>query len=299
MIDTRLKTDRMSDTLISAAEREAKQPPTIRIDRWPLLSRTRFLRRGGLSILAGSPGCAKSFLCLEIGFRLYERRDTEWLYLPLESLREDHCRRAAAVITNSWRSLSEDGSAVDVLLTRKGDVNRCSHRILANPSLEGDHDPTPESIVRAANDAFASGTDVFMVDPLAAIGSGAFKFGFEAEAHIAKELARAAARHGKVVLMVVHTRKILDGRIPTLGDLQGSADISRLADSVLFLQTIEPKQIDVYAPGGIPTQAESNRLIHVLKSRHGIGGLPLAYRFGEHGPRFDELGSIRSRRGLD
>lgn len=285
----------MTDEILGDMRMEKAFAPTIRLPGFGRLSdASKFLRRGGLSVISGAPGSSKSFFCLGLGLEISRHcPGVSWAYLGLESRRKMHLRRMAGVVCRSWLPVDDGDAGANLVASHTAELEELWPCVMPNPSLdEPTWEPTADLVAEFTRRAFASGTDVLFIDPLAAISTEPFRTAYEAEIYLTRELARAAAKHNAIAVLVVHTTKRREGRELTQGDVQGSTALIRLSDCVVGIDSHEPKTVPVWRPGGMRAEVTANRMVSILKTRHGSGSPPIAFRFGHDGPRFEEQGTI-------
>jgi len=136
-----------------------------------------------------------------------------------------------------------------------------------------------------------------VVDPLAQIDFPDYQ-PWKGQSTLIRRFSRTAKVTGSSILLVAHTVKRggAAAKIPlSAGDVQGAAEIVRLADAALLLNAHDEHSSEVYRQGGNRETVLHNRTLIIEKARHGPGrGARIAFRFDE--PRYVELGVIAPRR---
>lgn len=299
--------------VLKAVYNERYLPATLHLKKWTALSHaTKFLLKGGLTILGGTPGSAKTYLALEILLEIHnhEPMASRCVYLPLEMDRATILRRMAGIIGRTWAPMEDDPIAKHESIKRvQSELEGIEPFLAENPSMPYRPEPTPkglqwfgstpQAIVEFCYDAFRRiGVRCVIVDPMAAADFSGFRNPWDGEAWLIKALKNCAAETGQTIILVCHTGKMFKSR--EIGDtgqgsIQGSAQLARLSNCMLLLETHEPKASQVYRAGGMRTPETHNRTMHILKARDGTGGRPIALDFGREGPRMKECGVIAKR----
>lgn len=279
-----------------------------RLQRLSLLSRP-----GTTTVAAGQAGVAKSFWTMGLAVDA-EAANIEWSMLPMEGDRSQHLLRYAAVLDGTWETLgdvnSEPGAVVKmqaVFEKHAMELERAALRIHENPcrprNIPGGKSflpaVTPNDVIRWTEQRLQTDRLV-IIDPLSKIDFGDPRYTWKAQSDFIRQLVAVAAGSSGTVILVVHLiKKPQNAAKMDLSDVQGGADIARFVDCVLLLGGHDYKEAEVYRAGGNFATVEYNRVIHLAKCRHGAGtGQRVAFRFGQAGPTFTELGVIAPRQSV-
>ena len=271
---------------------------------WPRLqNESQLLRPGTLAVLGGPAGYGKSFFALELLAYVHNQGES-WALLPLEDNRVAVERRLLAHLTGDWSVIAdtpEDAEARQRLLdgheARLADMigNVAENPRLPIPGPDGKL-VVPAVPYEAVLDFIgATPARVVVVDPLSQIDFG--EKSWVGEKNFIQRAGGLLAGSGATLVIVAHTVK-RGGAASKLAlsgqDLQGAAELKRLAHVVLILDAHPPKEVFVWRAGGLREKVEHNRTVLIDKSRNGRGGgARLAFNMDvPHGPRFDELGII-------
>jgi hypothetical protein len=292
-----------ADACIRQIVSEADELKPVRLP-WPKLSRqSKFLRPGTLAVLGGPTGSGKSFMSLMIGLECHAQR-IPWAYLPMESDRMFYLRRISAILHGSFRPLADTEDdlgatekamlAVDEVRDRLEDI---APNIEENPTLtNGSGDlvrVTPAWIVQWCKWQFETGKRVAIFDPFAQIDFSGSRDRVAAESALVNDLVNVAQNSLGTIVMVAHlTKSVQHNRPLGMGDLQGGADIGRLAASVILINRHPVQSSRVQVNMEHRTNVDHNRTVYVAKSRNSEGGMPIAFSFGMPAPRFEEHGII-------
>ncbi len=292
-----------SDLCIDQIVAEADELKPIRLP-WPKLSKqSKFLRPGTLAVLGGPTGCGKSFMSLMIGMEC-ERQGVAWSYLPMESDKTFYMRRVAAILNGSFvplQDLEDDLHATEKAIYAIDGVRErldaIADSIQENPTLTTGGDElvrvTPNWIREWCRWQFDGGKRVVIFDPFASVDFSGVRDRTQAESGLINDLVNVAQNSSGTIVMVAHlTKSIAHNRDLSTGDLQGGADIGRLAGSVILINRHPTKSSRVMRVPGSTESCDHNRTVYVAKSRNSEGGMPLAFSFGNPRPEFEEGGII-------
>lgn len=283
------------ETEFSAEFEGRRQPAAL---PWPALNILigEGIRPGALTILAGPKGQGKTLLAMNL-FIHFCRLGIPSRLLPLEDSRADFERRILAFLSGSWQPIHTDarnaGARLALLDQHANEIEPLIRRVEENPrrrlAPDGEISPLPwRSVVGWARKALRNNEIVF-IDPFAQIDFCGPR-SWEEEGAFARALSGLAAGAAKRIVLVCHTSKRpgkaawLDA---TTEDVQGAANLTRLAHLVLLLQAHDEKTSETLS-GSI----SHNRTVIVGDARHGPGrGQKVAFRMLPGG-RFEELGVI-------
>ena len=282
---------------------------TLKIEAWPRLSReTNWLRPKTVCVLAGPPGRGKSLFLLEALIRLHVDK-VPWYLLPLEDTAADVYRRVLAVLSEDWSMLDTDQRGADRRIEKTGEyleiMSDMQKSIFENPRLpigeKGKEEvpPLPYHEVLKWIKGAAQKARVVAVDPLAQIDWVGAK-PWEAQADFMRKVTGMAASTASTIILIAHLQKRpgKSGLIqPTEEDVQGAAEIARLAHTVLLWDGHPDKQSNVWKPGEAPGPVIHNRTMIVGKVRNAPGmGVSIAFCTNSRGPGYEELGTIAPKK---
>ncbi len=271
---------------------------------WPRFSDlTRALRPGSVMVVGGPAGHGKSFFALQIAVYTHHQ-GVSWMFLPLEDRKVDFERRLLAHLSGEWAVIddSPDGAAErERILEQYGaELAELGRGVCENPRLPvkgADGKPVvrplPYQVVLDwAGEAMDAARVVF-IDPWTQIDFGD-RDPWRGEKDFIRQLVGLTSAAGASVVLVAHTikRPGRHGTLPLSGeDLQGAAELKRLAHSVLLLDAHDERESEVWRPQEYREMVIHERTVIVDKARHGSGaGLRLAFTMD--GPGFRELGVI-------
>jgi hypothetical protein len=136
---------------------------------------------------------------------------------------------------------------------------------------------------------------VVAVDPLAQIDWTGQK-PWEAQADFMRRVVGISADGVATIILIAHTIK-RPGKAALVqsgpDDVQGCAEFTRLAHTVLLWEGHNDKEAGIWVPGGLPMMIKHNRTLVIGKARFGrAGGQALAFNTRPDGPGYEELGMI-------
>jgi hypothetical protein len=285
---------------------------TLRIEPWHRLSRTtNFLRPKTVTVLGGPTGKGKSLFLLEALLHLHYQ-GVVWNLLPLEDTAADVYRRLLAFLAADWAMMDTDAAGA----TRRGEVTALHIRVMAalsgqvweNPRLPVGEvgkrvvPPLPYGEVLDWIEGAVTRARVVAVDPLAQIDWTGAK-PWEAQADFIRRVVGLAADTSSTVILIAHSAKRpgkASAETLTAEDIQGAAEITRLAQCVLLWNGHADKASNVWKSGGLTEPVTHNRTMVIGKARNGSGGgSALAFNTREDGPGYDELGVIAPKKNKD
>lgn len=271
---------------------------------WPRLSdQSGMLRPGTFAVLGGPKGRGKSMMALQIAMHAHSL-GVSWAYVPLEDHRVDVERRILAFLANTWAVIdTERFTAADreILLTQNGGmVSEIAEHVTENPRLPvmgADGKPTvpplPFDVLLDIVQGLASKNRLVFIDPYAQIEfEGARPW--ENEKKFIRHLVGFAAHWDCTIILIVHTikRPGKAGQIAITGeDIQGCAEINRLAHSIILLEAHEPKDSDVWRFGGSHESVTHERTV-IIDAARNTPGRGMQFAFGLNGAHLEEIGTI-------
>jgi len=270
---------------------------------WARLSAlSQALRPGTVCVLAGPPGVGKSFFVASIALHVHEQ-GAAFGYLPLEDNRDDLLRRFLALRARSWAMLADapEGAAHRARTVQDYSewLDTIGASIWPNPRLRRDAAGRVDLGELLARDVLewagsvAETRRVLVIDPLSQIDFEG-REQWAAERRFVLKLLAVAANTGATILLTAHTVKLPGAREGIdLNMVQGAAALTRNSHCVLALDCHDPKESEVWRPGGLVARVEHERTLAVLKARHGEGTRQrIAFTMTPDGPGFDELGVV-------
>ena len=261
---------------------------------WPQLSKlSKSLINSSITVLCGSPGASKSFMLLQACLYWHQAGVKVALY-ALEEDREFHLMRVLAQITGK-PELSPSGmdwvkdhpDEVRVILKTNGDLlGSFGKRIWQRES-------TTISLVDAAKwieDRAKEGCRIIAIDPITIVES---KEPWIDDKLFIGRVGKIATDYNCSVIVVSHPVK--DVSNPDMSQLAGSTAYSRFVQNILWLDhENEEQQSEIMESDQIVYNVTHNRVLHILKARHGRGsGKRLAMIFNDS-LCLEELGLIVS-----
>ena len=157
-------------------------------------------------------------------------------------------------------------------------------RIWAAPETE----QTLDQLSRWITDRAKTGCRIIAVDPITAAAQTTKPW--IQDNSFLQQIKRTAGNFGCSIVLITHPAKVFSG--PDLTQLAGGAAYSRFAQSILWLETHEPKTSMVKAAVGT-ANCQHNRTLRILKARNAGGtGLGLAFDFSSESLTLNELGLI-------
>jgi hypothetical protein len=239
---------------------------------WPwscLTALTRALLPGAVTVIAGSPGAAKSFLTLS-AIAAIHRDGHQVAILELEEARAYWLQRLIAIIGRSsdltdptW--LARNAEQARAMARRHAaDIDQVGAALWVNQTA------TYADVAAWVEDRCNAGARVLLVDPISVADPGGEK-PWEADRSLMLRAKRCAAESGASVVFVSHPKLGPANRLPSLDAIAGGGAIPRLASTVLWVDPREDETISVrtLAHGTAPLRI--NRIIRVLKARNAKG----------------------------
>jgi len=271
---------------------------------WPRLSdAARALRPGSVTVIGAPTGRGKTYFALEMALEV-ARTGERFAFLPLEGQKADFERRILANLAGTWDVIDDEGEGAarrrEILAAHESKLNDLSRYVFENPRCQivkgRNGKPTVpslhyERVLDWIGDAMQKARVVF-VDPIAQIDFGPREW--EGQKDFMQHATGLSSSYKRSAVLVVHSvkRSGRDGKGPlTEESLQGAAEFSRLADTVLLLDAHDKKSSDVLRCGGCRETVRHDRTVTIGKARFGRGAR-LRLAFATEGPRFRELGVI-------
>ena len=287
------------DAQIAAEQRGELRP--IHLDFAPRTSGlAKLLAPGSVAVVAGPTGDGKSFYGLACALAA-EKAGHSWSYLPLESDAAYHVRRLGAILDKSFDAVADVEDDPNAPAKAKAAMDRqraalariagCVHENPYRPGKDGEifGAVTGDSVSRWI-EARLKTDRLVILDPLAQVEFAGHEQWRSESAFMRRLVALAASSKG-TILVIAHTIKRPEHDDMGPGDLEGAANLSRLASALVLLKAHPVKDSMVWRPGGHQARAEHNRTLFIAKARNGAGTqCRIAFNFGKAGPVFEELG---------
>lgn len=283
---------------------------SLEVPQWTRLNlKTNWLRPKTVCVIGGPTGRGKSLFLLEALLSLHDQ-GVSWALLPLEDTAADVYRRILAFLTRSWLVLDTSKVGADtrqeMIVPFLEQMASLEGHIWENPRLPiGEPGkkvipPLPSDDALRWIEGASKSNRVVAVDPIAQIDWTGGK-PWETQANFMRRLLGLAADSASTIILVAHSAK-RPGKAAkeelSAEDIQGAAEFTRLAHTVLLWQGHEDRRCNVWRPGAMSEPVEHNRTLTIGKARNGPGvHLSLAYRTRDDGPGYDELGVIAPKLG--
>jgi predicted ATP-dependent serine protease len=262
------------------------------------------LKPGELTILAGSPGSAKSYFALSICLAAFGAGVT-WKYMPLEGDDCEALRRLVGIKLNNWAFVdsAEDQDNMEQFKNNFHEWDSIAEHLCENPrtpieGLYGKMVPEiPWAMVKDWVMQEAHETKLIVIDPISLIDFASERSPqWKGEQDFIKDISGQITGTNCHVLLVCHFAKRA-GRIDDdMDDVQGSSGFVRFAHNVILLRGHEEKETEAFVPGGYRAPVFHKRTLYIAKTRNGKGsGHKIAFNFNERGPVLDELGVFARR----
>lgn len=253
---------------------------------------------GSLVILGGGVGSSKSFAVLQ-AMLFWLEAGIDAATLALEGDITFHLNRAFAQLAGVSAATDPEwvGAHADQmreLLDLHGpELARLADHWFVAAALNVD---TQEQAAAWVEQQARIGRRVVAVDPvtmLTRLGKP-----WDADTRFIKSLKKTAQTYGITILLVTHPAKGVTD--PTRENLAGGAAYERFCDTMLVLQSHDPKTSLVRTPCGT-AEMKHNRTLRIEKARHGSGtGCRLAMEFDASSLTVRELGLIvKNKKGQD
>jgi len=221
--------------------------------------------------------------------------------LPLEDRRVDVQRRLLAHLERDWSVIDDSPETaqnrIEFLARHELKLDEMARHVTENPRLPVDNGsgkkvvpnlPYPEVLKWIENNP----ARVIVIDPLAQIEFG--EKSWTGEKNFMRRLMGVATELESTIILVAHTvkRSGAAGKVALTGeDLQGAAEIKRLAHVVLILESHDYMNNKIWDSGGGKYDVSHNRTVLIDKARNAKGmGKRIAFNMVD--AHFDELGVI-------
>ncbi len=294
--------ERMDDELKKQA---AGQWVTLEMPWSRLAKRSNFLFPGTVGFIAGPTKTGKSYFVMSL-VEFLETRGIPWKYLPLEDDRQAWMWRMLAILAGdySMTDKDEDGAVHRETMKEKfqAELKGYMLRVAENPRANVTNSagetivpPIPyTSVIEWVREA-AKTCRVVIVDPFAQVDFVHKKLLEQQDAMIRELLGIVAGRNCTLVLVAhVGKRNGESANTPMTADsLQGSINLTRLAQTTLILDAHDDRESAVFRLGGPSEAISHNRTVIIAAARNGGGNRQrIALYAPNDRPAFNELGII-------
>ncbi len=245
---------------------------------------------GSLTLICGNPGASKSFMLLQ-SLAYWHNNGVKIACYELEEDRDFHLQRALAQqaslagLTNlDW---IKDNS--DTVRETYGQYESFLDSFGVCLDVEPESQQTQQQIANWIRHKARQGCRVIAVDPITAAAHTG-KDVWTADNTFLQDIKLTATNYGCSIVLITHPQKTVS--FADMNSLAGSAAYARFSQSILWLESHEPKDRNVKTDcGTVPL--EHNRTLHILKSRNGTGqGKRIAFDFDSKNLCLIELGLI-------
>lgn len=234
-----------------------------------LTALTRAAMPGAVTVIAGTPGAAKSFLAMTALVGVH-REGHRVAMLQLEEAAPYWLQRLLAI-------LARDGDLTDpTWLARNAEAARAAARRHAQDidelgaSLWVNQTATYADVGDWIEARCKAGARVLLVDPISVADAGK-EDAWVADRRLMLRAKAAAAECGASVVFVSHPKAGPANRAPSLDAIAGGQAIPRLASTVLWVEPRDegPLAVRTLAHGTAPLRV--NRVVRILKARNAKG----------------------------
>lgn len=264
--------------------------------KYPMLSRTKALLPGSITVFCGSPGASKSLFMLECLWR--------WFFggvharcLMLEKGVPFHMRRVLAQLTEEARmtddrfvSANTDTARALAASKRESLARLEGAKVIQAPRAKDEInvDYLLKWLQAQAHDSVR----VCIVDPVTIMDASSRPW--EDHKRFVREAGRIVTSFKMSLICVTHPKSAQAGRCtPSLDNVSGGRAWREFSDSVFWLEAHADADATVKCADGLRGTATFNRTIHLLKTRLGWGsGQRLAVQFDSKSLCHTESGQI-------
>jgi len=245
---------------------------------------------GTLTIICGNVGASKSFKLLQCLIFWY-RQNVKCCCFELEEDREFHLQRALSQLAENSKLTDFDyikdnsGIARQAIAEHSDFLNNFGHCIEACPESQLTLSQIADWILTKAK----QGNRIIAIDPITAAAQT--RESWIADNAFLQNIKRTAVDYKCSIVLITHPIKAVS--FADVTQLAGSAAYARFSQTILWLESHEPKQSNVETDCGT-AETGHNRTLHILKSRNGTGqGKKLAFEFCCNSLTLQEKGLIR------
>jgi hypothetical protein len=226
-----------------------------------------------------------------------------WKYLPLEDSRKEWLWRAIAIAEQDYRITDDRAKTADLreaaFIRNSGRIEKLFGNVFQNPRI-GHKDskgntvipPLPFSRILEWAKDHAKQNRFLILDPLAQVEFSS-RNQYEEQAELMRGLLGIIADTSCTLIVNMHTTKTTDSKPLSLGSVQGSADFTRLAHTILLFDAHDFKSSTIELPFGGFEKVSHNRTLTVAAVRNAPGWAKIAFSQSITGPVFTEHGIIK------
>ena len=243
-----------------------------------------------LTIICGNVGASKSFMLLQCLIFWY-RQDVKCCCYELEEDREFHLQRALSQLAGNSNLTDFDYIKENPDISKQAisehsnflnDFGRC---IEACPESQLTQTQIADWILTKAK----AGNRIICIDPITAATQT--KESWISDNAFLNNIKRTAVDYNCSIVLITHPIKAVS--FADMAQIAGGAAYTRFSQSILWLESHEPKNSNVETDCGT-VGIEHNRTLHILKSRNGSGqGKKLAFEFCGNSLTLKEIGLIK------
>lgn len=267
-----------------------------------LTAGTNALREKTVTVLAGAEKAGKSFLTMNM-IEHAHKRGVSWSYLQLEDDVEAWGWRMLAILEKDYKMISVDKETVAIraeAVARRAEELKCYIRnVTENPRIGCKNEKGETVIPKITADKVlnwlrraSKKSRLVVIDPMSQIDFTG-RNSWELEADFIRSCCAIVQDGCCSLILVCHTVKGSGGTgmERSSGDVQGSAMLTRLAQTTLILDTCELEDKEIKISGGLTGEAPANRILMIAAARNGPGTRSkIAFMQDPNGPIFHEIG---------
>lgn len=262
---------------------------------WPMLNdMTKMLMPGAVSVVAGTPGAAKSFFTLSAIIGVH-RLGESFAMMQLEETPAYWLQRLLAILEGNGSLTDLDWIQANAESARAANRRQSATIDALGSRLWVNQMATYKQVGDWIEARCQAGVRVLLVDPISVADPGKEKM-WDADRNMMLRAKQAAGEHGASIIFVSHPKAGPLNRIPSLDSIAGGQAIPRLASTVLWIEPRDEQEVDVVtmSHGTVPCMV--NRCMRVLKARNSRGtGLSISYRFDGSRLEWVECGIVSDK----
>lgn len=269
-----------------------------------LTAGTNALREKTVTVLAGAEKAGKSFLTMNM-IEHAHKKNVSWSYLQLEDDVEAWGWRMLAILEKDYRMISVDKETVairaEAATRRAEELKGYIRNVTENPRIGCKNEKGETVIPKITADKVlnwlrraSQKSRLVVIDPMSQIDFTG-RNSWELEADFIRNCCAIVQDGCCSLILVCHTVKGSGGTgmERSSGDVQGSAMLTRLAQTTLILDTCELEDKEIKISGGLTGAAPANRILMIAAARNGPGTRSkLAFMQDPNGPIFHEIGYL-------
>lgn len=269
-----------------------------------LTAGTNALREKTVTVLAGAEKAGKSFLTMNM-IEHAHKKGISWSYLQLEDDVEAWGWRMLAILEKDYQMINVDKETVSAraeAATRRADeLKGYIKHVTENPRIGCKNEKGETIIPKITADKVlnwlrraSKKSRLVVIDPMSQIDFTG-RNSWELEADFIRNCCAIVQDGCCSLILVCHTVKGSGGAgmERSSGDVQGSAMLTRLAQTTLIFDTCELEDKEIKLSGGLTGTAQANRILTIAAARNGPGTRSkLAFMQDSSGPIFHEIGYL-------